>query len=162
MTQNDPHHCHCFKVMSLNDGIICKMERVGFKEQIFEEDHGQIFSRTKRLNKYTQIHFKILQDWTVESEIEYPPDYPMAHLNSTHSYSAHTETKNILDYFGMSYKQKKIPPITCIQPKIVKAIDPIHWTDLMVFVIGASVLTGAIYTTYKTDVNHDQNRQSYL
>ena len=155
----DPHHCHCFKILSLSDETIFEMEQEGFKEQIFEEDHGQIFSRTKRLNKCDQIHFKILQDWTAESEIEYPPDYPMAHLNSTHSYSAHKETKNILDYFGIPYKQKRITPITCIQRKIVKAIDPIHWTDLAALIIGVSVFVG-VYAVSKTDTN--QNRQTYL
>ena len=158
----DSHHCHCFKVMSLSYETILEMEQEGFKEQIFEEDHGQIFSRTKRLDEHTQIHLKILPDGTVESEIEYSPDYPIAHLNPTHSYSAHKETRKILNEFSIAYKLKSAIPTTCIQPKIVKAIDPIHWTGLAALVIGVSVLTVAIYTTYKTDVNHDQNRQSYL
>ena len=158
----DPHHCHCFKVMSLNNETIFEMDQEGFKEQIFEMNHGQIFSRTKRLDEYTQIHFKILPNGTIESEIEYPPDYPIAHLNPIHSYSAHKETRKILKYFSIPYKLKKIIPITCIQRKIVKAIDPIHWTTWTILVAGISTSIVAIYIAYKANKDRDKNRESYL
>ena len=158
----DSHHCHCFKVMSLSYETILEMEQEGFKEQIFEENHGQIFSRARRVDEYTQIHFKILQDRTIESEMEYPPDYPIAHLNPIHSYPAHEETRKILDYFSIPYKQKRIPPITCIHPRIIKAINPIHWTALMALAIGVSISVGTVYAAYKANKDHDKNRESYL
>ena len=158
----DPHHCHCFKIALLSDEAIFEMEQAGFKEQIFEEDHGQIFSRTKRLDEYTQIHVKTLQNGTIEGEIEYPPDYPLAHLNPIHSYSAHKEIKKILNEFSIPYKRKKNIPTTCIQRKIVKAIDPIHWTDLAALAIGVGVSAGVVYAISKADTNHGQIRQSYL
>ena len=146
----DPHHCHCFQVTSLNSQTISEMEQTGFKKQIFEEDHGQIFSRTKRLDEYTQIHFKVLQDGVIESEMEYPPEYPIAHLNSIHSYSAHKETKMILDYFSIPHKLKRVPPITCIRQKIVKAIKPSHWTTILIAILGAVAIFGVIYAAFKS------------
>lgn len=123
------------------------MKQSGFKKQIFEESRGQIFSTTKRFDEYTQIHFKVLQDGTIESEMEYPPDYPIAHLNSIHSYSAHKETEIILKRFSISYKLKRIPPITCIQRKIIKAMKPSHWTTILGVLL---LFVGAIYVGSKS------------
>ena len=150
MTQTDPHHCHCFQITSLNSKIIFKMKQTGFKKQILEEPRGQIFSTTKRLDEYAQIHFKVLQDGTIESEIEYPPDYPIAHLNSTHSYSAHKETEIILDHFSIPYKLKRIPPTTCIKRKIIKAIKPSHWTTVLGALVVVGVTIGILYTVSKS------------
>ena len=150
VTQNDPHHCHCFQIISLSSETISKMKQTGFKKQILEEPRGQIFSTTKRLDEYTQIHFKVLQDGTIESEMEYPPDYPIAHLNSIHSYSAHKETEIILNHFSIPYKLKKIPPITCIKRKIVKALKPSHWTTIFGALIAVVLVVGTIYMASKS------------
>ena len=150
MIQNDPHHCHCFQINSLSSETISKMKGTGFKKQILEEPRGQIFSRIKRLDEYLQIHFKVLQDGTIESEMEYPPDYVFAHLNSGHSYSAHKETEIILNHFSISYKVKRIPPTTCIQRKIVKAIKPSHWTTILGALAIVVLVVGAIYVVSKS------------
>jgi len=147
---DDPHHCHCFQINSLSSETISKMKETGFKKQILEEPRGQIFSTTKRLDEYTQIHFKVLKDYTIESEMEYPPDYPAAHLNSIHSYSAHKETEIILNHFSISYKVKRIPPITCIQRKIVKAIKPRHWTTILGAVVAVVLVVGTIYVASRS------------
>lgn len=150
MNQNDPHHCHCFQIFSLNSETISKMKESGFNKQILEEYHGQVFSTTKRLDEHTQIHLKVLQDGTTESEMEYPPDYPVAHLNPTHSYSAHKETEIILNHFSIAYKLKRIPPITCIQRKIVKAIKPSHWTVILGALVVIVLVVGTIYVASKS------------
>ena len=150
MTQTDPHHCHCFQIVSLNSETISKMKQTGFKKQILEEPHGQIFSITKRLDEHTQIHFKVLQDGTIESEMEYPPEYMFAHLNPIHSYSAHKETAIILNHFSISYRLKRTPPITCIKRKIVKAVKPSHWTIILGALVAVVVIVGTIYVASKS------------
>ena len=150
MTQNDPHHCHCFRVLSLNSETISKMEEAGFKKQILEEPRGQMFSRAKRVDEYTQVHFKVLQDGTIESEMEYPPEYMFAHMNPEHSYSAHKETEMILNHFSIPYKLKRIPPVTCIKRKIIKAVEPSHWTTILGIVLAVVVATGIIYAASKS------------
>ena len=147
---NDPHHCHCFQIFSLNSETISKMKQTGFKKQILEEPRGQIFSTTKRIDEHTQIHFKVLQDGTIESEMEYPPDYMFAHLNPIHSYSAHKETEIILKHFSVSYKVKKIPPVTCIQRKIIKAVNPSHWTTILGALAAVVLVVGTIYVASKS------------
>ena len=125
------------------------MKESDFKKQIFEEYHGQVFSTAKRLDEHAQIHFKVLKDGTIESEIEYPPDFPIAHLNSTHSYSAHKETEIILNHFSIPYKLKNVPPITCIKRKIVKAVKPSHWTTILVALAVVVLAVGTIYIVSK-------------
>ncbi len=148
--QLDPHHCHCFQILSLNSETIDKMKQTGFKKQILEEPRGQIFSRTKRIDEFTQVHFKVLQDGTIESEMEYPPEYMFAHLNPEHSYSAHKETEIILNHFSIPYKLKKIPPVTCIKRKIVKAVKPSHWTTILGVVLAVAVIAGTVYVASKS------------
>ena len=146
---HDPHHCHCFKIVSLNSKTISRMKQIGFKKQILEEVRGQIFSVIKRLDEHTQVHFKILQNYTIESEMEYPVEYPREHLNSTYSYSAHKETEAILRYFSIPYRLKRIPPITCIRPKIVKAKNPIHASDIVLGIIEAISIILLSYAALK-------------
>ncbi|WP_299293553.1 hypothetical protein [Nitrosopumilus sp.] len=126
------------------------MKQTGFKKQILEEPRGQIFSRTKRIDEFTQVHFKVLQDGTIESEMEYPPEYMFAHLNPEHSYSAHKETEIILNHFSIPYKLKKIPPVTCIKRKIVKAVKPSHWTTILGVVLAVAVIAGTVYVASKS------------
>ena len=142
--KNDPHHCHCFQIGTLSPKVILKMEQNGFKKQILEEDHGQIFSRVKRIDEHTQIHFKVLPDRIIESEMEYPPDYPFAHINSTHSYSAHNETQIILDQFSIPHKLTRVPPITCIEPEIIDAKKPSHWISIAVVCLIGAVVAAAL------------------
>ena len=82
--------------------------------------------------------------------MEYPSDYPIAHLNSIHSYSAHKETEIILNHFSIPYKLKKIPPITCIKRKIVKALKPSHWTTIFGALIAVVLVVGTIYMASKS------------
>lgn len=126
------------------------MKQTGFKKQIFEEPRGQIFGMVKRLDEYTQVHFKVLQNGTVESEMEYPPDYPIAHMNPIHSYSAHKETEIILSHFSIPYGLKRMPPTTCIQRKIVKAIKPSHWTTVLGAIFIVVLAFGTIYVASKS------------
>lgn len=62
----------------------------------------------------------------IEAEIEYPQDYPMAHLNPTHSFSAHTQLNLLLPTLQIPYKCRRKPPLTCLQPQIIQANNPTH------------------------------------
>ena len=97
ITKIDPHHCRCFSISKLNFRYFeTKMQSFGFSEPFFEDDHKQILGFTKRLSEYYQIHVKLMPTGKIEAEIEPPQDYPFAHLNSTHSFSAHPELKVLL------------------------------------------------------------------
>ena len=143
----DPHHCYCFRIKDeynydlFRDGL----EKLDFNEPFFQENHEQIFGLTKRLDEFTQIHIKLLEDGTIEGEMEYPPDYPIAHLNQKHSYSAHKEIKIVLKHIQISYSHKWIPPFTCIRRKIIKAIDPTSTKTIIVGLVVSSIMVGLLY-----------------
>jgi len=141
VNNQDPHHCHCF-ILHKNyfQDFREKLESIGFREPLLQEDHGQVYGLTKRLTEDTQIHVKVINNGIIEAEMEYPPDYPFAHLNSEHSYSAHDEIKMILNHFRMTYTFKIEPPLTCIMRQIKKAINP---TPAKV-IVGGLVLAGAV------------------
>ena len=123
----DPHHCRCFSIPKLQfRNFEAKLQNFGFSEPLFEEDHHQILGLTKPIYEYYQIHVKLMRKGRIEAEIEYPQDYPMAHLNPTHSFSAHTELNSFLNTLQIPYKCKRIPPITCIQRQIIPAQNPTH------------------------------------
>lgn len=133
--KEDPHHCTCFKVEE--DLVSCKakLEKIGCKPQILEENHGQVFGLTFRINEYEQVHIKPMPDGTIEAEVEPPPDYPGAHLNPEHSYSAHDELEIILKHAGILYNRRSRPPSTCIQRVIKKPIKPTHVVTIVVSVV---------------------------
>ena len=152
--QEDPHHCRCFYIHpTYFEEFQNKLKKIGFKKPFFEENHGQIFGLTKRLDKYTQIHIKCMKNGNFEAEMEYPPDYPVAHLNQEHSYSAHYELKEIMDSFQLPYSFRINPPLTCLQRIIKKAVNP---TPAGVFAaLGITAIVGAAAVYYLTKDDED-------
>jgi hypothetical protein len=128
----DPNHCRCFSI-SKKDFVSFKnkLQSYGYTEPLLEEDHGQIFGFTKSLSQFHQIHIKLLKDGRIESEIEYSPEYPFAHLNSTHSFSAHQELNLVLLILNISFRTKQNPPISCIHRKIILANNPTKLVDVL-------------------------------
>lgn len=149
---SDPHHCRCHQLTSLDDDVLTRLVKGDFEDQILQEDHGQILGIRKKLGKYSQIHVKIMEDLSIESEIEYQPEFPFAHTNKIHSYSAHKETQEIFNQLGISHFLKQIPPLTCIKRKIIKAIKPTHWTTIVGGIALAGLAIGAVY--YATKKNN--------
>ena len=83
----DFHHCRCFSIPKLQfRNFVSKLKNLGYSEPFFEEDHKQIIGLTKRLSTDYQIHVKLMKTGRIEAEIEYPQDFPMAHINPIHSY----------------------------------------------------------------------------
>ena len=155
MVPDDPHHCRCFQLTSLNDDMLTRLVERGFEEQVLQEDHGQILGMRKKLDNYIQIHVKIMKDLSIESEIEYQPEYPFAHTNKTHSYSAHKETQEIFNQLGISYFLKQTPPLTCIKRKIIKAVKPSHWTTVIGGLALAGLVIAAVYYATKEDTEEE-------
>ena len=132
MQKIDPHHCRCFSIQKLHFRYFeAKIRNFGYSEPLFEEDHGQILSFTKRLSEYYQIHVKLMRIGRIEAEIEYPQDYPMAHLNSTHSFSAHPELNLLLSAMQIPYKRKRVIPVTCIHRQVIPAQTPTHMNTVL-------------------------------
>ena len=145
----DSHHCRCFSISKSNFRIFeDKLLNLGYSEPLFEEDHGQILGVTKRLSTNYQIHVKLLRTGRIEAEVEYPQDYPMAHLNPTHSFPAHAELNLLFTVLQIPYKCKKKPPTTCIQRKIIPAQQPTHKDDFLVFG-GVAALADIIFNDGK-------------
>ena len=67
----------------------------------------------------------------IEAEIEYPQDYPLAHLNSTHSFSAHPELNLLLTAMQIPCKRRRMTPITCVQRQVIPAQQPTHMNTLL-------------------------------
>ena len=151
MTQTDPHHCHCFILhSSYHNEFKQHLEKLEFKDPLLQMNRGQKFGLTKRIDEETQVHVKQLENGVIEGEMEYPPDYPVAHLNPEHSYSAHNEIERILNHGGFSFTRKIMPPITCVQRKIVKAIKPSHWTIILGVVLAVAAVAGTLYVASKS------------
>ncbi|MBI1829496.1 MAG: hypothetical protein HY222_04810 [Thaumarchaeota archaeon] len=141
----DPHHCRCFSIPKSHFRYFeAKIMSLGYSDPFFEEDHGQILGFTKRLSEYYQIHVKLMRTGRIESEIEYPQDYPVAHLNSTHSFSAHPELHLLLIAMQIPYKRKRTPPVTCIQRQVIPAQTPTHM-DAFLKVSGGIALLDLIF-----------------
>jgi hypothetical protein len=137
----DPHHCRCFSIPKSHFRYFeSKIMHFGYSDPLFEEDHGQILSFTKRLSEYYQIHVKLMRTGRIEAEIEYPQDYPMAHLNSSHSFSAHPELNLLLIAMQIPYKRKKVIPIICTQRQVIPAQTPTHRNAFLAVGGGVAVL----------------------
>ena len=108
-------------------------------------NHGQKFGLTKRIDEETQIHVKLLENEVIEGEMEYPPDYPMAHLNPKYSYSAHNEIEQILNRGGFLFTRKIVLPITCVKRIIKKAVKPTHVKTIIAGVVILAVIIGSLY-----------------
>ncbi len=113
------------------------MKSKGYHEPMLEEDRGQYCSFAKRLSEYSQIHIKLKTTGRIEAEIEPPQDYPGAHLNSIHSYSAHKELQAQLSILGIPFKCRRAIPLTCVNPQIVPPVQPTHRNDFLK--VGAAV-----------------------
>ncbi len=136
----DPHHCRCFSIPKLHfRDFEIQLLNLGYTEPIFDADHGQILSLTKRISEYYQIHVKLMRTGRIEAEIEYPQDYPIAHLNSTHSFSAHLQLVSLFNTLQVSHKCKHKPPMTCLQPQIIPANNPTN-RDAFLIVGGLGAL----------------------
>jgi hypothetical protein len=123
MTQQDPHHCHCFSIDELDiDEFREQLEEIGFKNTFWQDDSEFEFGLVLRIDEYTQMHVKVDSEGHIEAEIEDPPDYPAAHINQNHSYSAHNELKEVFKAVQTPHKSKLFPPLTCLRPKIISAI----------------------------------------
>lgn len=145
----DRHHCRCFKATEELASAKQKLEKVGFKPQIFEDDHGQVFGLALRLEEYQQIHIKFMSDGEIEAEIEPPPSYPGAHLNSEYCYSAHQELEQVLQYAKISYGRKRLTPITCIRREIKKPEKPTHIGTIVLGVALAIAFVGVFVAIAK-------------
>lgn len=156
INQEDPHHCRCYTIHPVYfKEFQNKLKNTGFKNPFLEENHGQVFGLTKRLDEYTQIHIKAMKNGNFEAEMEYPPDYPVAHLNQEHSYSAHTELQTIMDGLGLPYTFRINPPLTCLQRIIKKATNP---TPAALFVgLGLAAITGGALVYYLTKEDKKSN-----
>lgn len=129
----DPHHCRCFSIPKTHFRyFVSQIQNYGFSEPFFEDDHKQIIGFTKRLSEYLQIHVKLMRTGRIEAEVEPPQDYPMAHLNSIHSSSAHPELNILFTTIQIPYKCKKTPPYTCIYRQIIPPQNPTHRNAFLV------------------------------
>jgi len=127
MAKTDQFHCHCFSIDELDiDDFREQLEEINFKNTIWQNDNDFEFGLVLRIDEYTQMHVKVDSEGHIEAEIEYPPNYPIAHLNQKHCSSAHHELKEVFKIIQIPHKSKIIPPLTCFRPKIIPAINPSH------------------------------------
>jgi hypothetical protein len=125
ITKIDPHHCRCFSIPKTHFRYFeTQMQNYGCSEPFFEDDHKQIIGFTKHISQYYQIHVKLMRTGRIEAEIEPPQDYPMAHLNPIHSFSAHPELNVLLTTMQIPFKVKQKPPDTCIHRQIIPPQNP--------------------------------------
>lgn len=141
----DPHHCRCFSIAKIYfREFETKLHNFGYSEPILEEDHGQILGLTRCLNPHYQIHVKLMRTGKIESEVEYSSNYPVAHLNQIHSFSAHAELNLLFSALQIPYKCRHIPPITCVQRQIIPAQQPTHMNTFLA-VGGVAALADIIF-----------------
>ncbi|MCA2003749.1 MAG: hypothetical protein LDL06_03170 [Candidatus Nitrosotenuis sp.] len=133
---SDHYHCHCFKILESHfDLFKNKLEANGFEDKL-QFQNGHLYGRIKKINAEEQIHIKVMPSGVIEAEIEPSHDYPFAHLNQKHSYSAHNQLQQLLHQFGIPYIRNWSIPLSCIRPIVVKPFKPTH----------AKVIVGAIVT----------------
>ena len=135
---SDLHHCRCFKI-DPNDIDTCKEKLIerGFEQQIFEQDHGQVFGLKRKLLELLQIHLKIMPDGIIESELEPPPDFPSAHLNQKYSFPPHSGMPSLLDLINIDYSIISPIPETCKFPKIITPDNPLKWWEMVLIGLAA-------------------------
>lgn len=142
---SDIHHCCCFKI-DPKDIDICKsrLEEFGFEKQpVGEINHGQVFGLRRKLNELLQLHFKVMPDGMIESELEPPPEYPGAHINGIHSYSPHTGMAVLLQRLRLKYTIILPIPKTCKLPTIIDPNKPLKWWQIVILgvvVVGVGAL----------------------
>ena len=114
------------------------MRSSGF-EDVLQENHDQAFGLRRLLSRREQLHVKVMRDGLIEAEIEPPPEFPFAHLNQTHSYSAHAEVDAMLRGLGIGFRTARTVPKACLNRVVVPPRNPTHW---LVFAIAAGAGIG--------------------
>ena len=154
----DPHHCKCYFVH--NDDIEDFKDFLldsEFEDEL-QEDHGQLYGYVLRVEDELQLHIKVMPDGNIESEMEPPPAYPAAHLNPEHSYSAHKETRQILQLSRVGYDVITPIPRTCIHRKIKKPNKPTHAAGFALMgilgIAGAVILKKLLEDDEHDDTTH--------
>ena len=148
---SDKHHCRCF-VIKRRDVPICRkhLEEMGFERQpIGEENHGQEFGLRYRIERVLQIHVKVMANGLIESELEPPPEYPIAHLNQRYSYSPHLGLPLLLSQIGLEYKIRTPIPDTCNLPEIIKPGRPLSAWETVLALLGIIVVCYLLYQGLK-------------
>jgi len=130
---SDEHHCRCFRI-NTSDIETCKirLKELGFEQQPGgEEDHGQVFGLRFRFKKLLQIHWKVMSNGIIESEMEPPPEHPGAHLNQIHSFPPHEDVQVLLNKMNLQYNTIHPIPRTCVEPNIVEPNNPLKWWEIL-------------------------------
>lgn len=136
---HDRHHCRCHKVAAYKiRKLRNRLAGLGF-ERVLEEDHGQAFGRRLRLSEHEQMHVKVMPNGWIEAEIEPPPEYPLAHINQRHSYSAHRAVVDVLGKCGIRFRTVHDVPPTCLDPIVDRPSKPTHW-KVLVGALAAAVI----------------------
>ena len=138
INSSDLHHCRCFKI-DPKDIDVCKTRliKMGFEKQSLEQNHGQVFGLKYRLLELLQMHFKVMPDGIIESELEPPPDYPGAHLNQKYSSPSHDGIRPLLNHIGIDYTIIEPIPETCNLSKILRPDRPMKWWEIMIIGLAA-------------------------
>ena len=146
----DTHHCHCIKIFESHFDLFKeKLESNGFEDKI-QIQKGQLYGRIKKINADEQIHIKVMPSGQIEAEIEPSHDFPMAHLNQKHSYSAHNQLLELLHQFGIPYVKNWSIPLSCIKPVIVKPFKPTHVKVIVGAVIAVTLVGVLAYALSKS------------
>lgn len=157
-SSNDPHHCRCYSIHTYDiEDFRRFLLKSGFKD-VLQEDHGQLYGYALRVEEDLQLHIKIMRDGSIESEMEPPPAYPMAHLNQKHSYSAHKETEQFLRLSRVSYRTARMVPDTCRRPKIIKPNKPTHAAEFALAGVLSVAVAIALAKLLKDDKSDDSIR----
>lgn len=89
----------------------------------------------------------------IEAEIEPSQDYPVAHLNKKHSYSAHNQLQQLLQQFGIPYLRNWSIPLSCLRPIIVKPFKPTHVKVIIGAVVVVIIMGSLAYAFLKSGRN---------
>jgi len=150
MSINDPHHCHCFKLLEPHfDLLLKKLESNGFEDKL-QFQNGQLFGLIKDINEEEQIHIKLMPSGQIEAEIEPSHNFPFAHLNQKHSYSGHNQIQHLLKQFGIPYIRNWSIPLSCLKPIIVKPFKPTHVKTILAVVVVTVIISSLAYALIRT------------
>jgi len=144
---SDPHHCTCFSIDEFDiDELKEQLRKLGFHEQLLQMEKGQVFGLVLTNGDDKQIHIKAMPNGQIEAEIEPTQDYPIAHLNQIHSYSAHQDLVELFkNHLSISYKKKLIPPFSCLKPQVIEPKSPSHINTILTTIAVGAVVGGVLY-----------------
>ncbi len=146
----DSHHCHCVKILESHFALFKeRLESNGFEDKL-QFQNGQLYGRIKKINEDEQIHIKVMPSGQIEAEIEPSHDYPLAHLNQKHSYSAHNQLTELLHQFGIPYIRSWSIPLSCIRPIIIKPFKPTPAKVIVGAVLSIALIGGLVYALSKS------------